>query len=85
MNIVFTRLVFVLDKEKAMLKERLELVEHEIEKVASELVSLYDSIAIKRNASPAMEALYETKRNLMSELLSDQHKIKEILASNPNA
>lgn len=85
MNIVFTRLVFVLDKEKAMLKERLELVEHEIEKVASELVSLYDSIAIKCNASPAMEALYETKRNLMSELLSDQRKIKEILASNPNA
>lgn len=68
-----------------MLKERLELVEHEIEKVASELVSLYDSIAIKCNASPAMEALYETKRNLMSELLSDQRKIKEILASNPNA
>ena len=85
MNIVFTRLVFVLDKEKAMLKERLELVEHEIEKVASELVSLYGSIAIKCNASPAMEALYETKRNLMSELLSDQRKIKEILASNPNA
>lgn len=68
-----------------MLKERLELVEHEIEKVAAELVSLYDTIAIKQNASPAMQALYDTKRNLMSELMSDQRKIKEILASNPNA
>lgn len=68
-----------------MLKERLELVEHEIEKVASELVSLYDTIAIKGNASPAMESLYDTKRNLMSELMSDQRKIKEILAVNPNA
>lgn len=68
-----------------MLKERLELVEHEIEKVASELVSLYDTIAIKGNASPAMQALYDTKRTLMSELMSDQRKIKEILAVNPNA
>ena len=35
-----------------MLKERLELVEHEIDKVAAELISLYDTIAIKGNASP---------------------------------
>lgn len=68
-----------------MLKERLELVEHEIEKVAAELVSLYDTIAIKGNASPAMEALYETKRNAMYDLMSDQRKIKEILATNANA
>jgi len=68
-----------------MLKERLELVEHEIQKVASELVTLYDRIAIKGNASPAMEALYETKRGQMSDLLVDQRKIKEILAVNPNA
>lgn len=68
-----------------MLKERLELVEHEIEKIAAELVALYDSIAIKGNASPAMEALYETKRNLMSELMSDKRKIKDILAENKDA
>lgn len=68
-----------------MLKERLELVEHEINKIAAELVSLYDTIAIKQNASPAMESLYETKRTLMSDLLEDQRKIKEILAANSNA
>lgn len=68
-----------------MLRERLELVEYEIEKLASELVSLYDTIAIKQNASPAMQSLYDTKRERMTELLSDQHKIKEILASNANA
>lgn len=68
-----------------MLKERLELVEHEIEKVAAELVSMYDSIAIKGNASPAMEALYDTKREIMSSLMSAQKQIKQILADNPNA
>ena len=68
-----------------MLKERLELVEFEINKTTKELVALYDQIAIKENSAPAVDSLYDTKCKILSDLMSDRVAIKEILKNNPNA
>ena len=67
-----------------MLKERLELVEFEIEKVTRELIALYQQIAIRCNASPASEALYHTKKSELASLTHAKIEIMALLEQNPN-
>lgn len=68
-----------------MLKERLELVEFEINKVTKELIDLYEQIAIKNKSSVVAENLYDEKRAYLAQLMSDKIEIKEILKKTPNA
>lgn len=68
-----------------MLKERLELVEFEINKVTKELIDLYEQIAIKNKSSVVAENLYDEKRAYLTQLMSDKIEIKEILKKTPNA
>lgn len=68
-----------------MLKDRLELTEFEINKITKELVSLYEQIAIKENSDVALESRYDSKCNVLAQLMVDRNEIKEILKKNQNA
>jgi hypothetical protein len=62
-----------------MLPERLELLDHEIAKLHDELAGMYAHIAIKENASPAMESLYQTKKLMLADFLDEKKKILDIM------
>lgn len=67
-----------------MLKERLELIECEINKLTKELEAMYEQIAIKRTSDATLESSYDTKYIMLTQLMLDQKVIKEILRKNPN-
>jgi hypothetical protein len=63
-----------------MLKDRIVLVEQEIAKLVDSCAKMYTEVAIKDNASPAMQSLYEMKLGMLHTFIAERNAILELLA-----
>lgn len=68
-----------------MLRERLNLVEHEISKIQELCADLYERIAIKGNNSTAQRVLYQTATERLAELTTERKQILDLLNEQDNS
>lgn len=58
-----------------MIEEKVELIDYRIRKVEEERDRMHNSVVVEKNASPAMESLYEMTVSIIESLNKEKREI----------